>query len=244
MEVDAGISLNKLIALCEGKRVRIAYNAHIPAIAFLFHHFIPQFIDEGKKLYFLVYSESLTRKLEVDYQSFFEDMTPEKQKVKQSLDDTLVIKVGSDDTIPFGQIDRFIHLTDLDSTMDEMIAMASSLDENALLVEYGLHLIPDIYGSKGLEKVFKFFESLERDLTFVSLVPLKMHSTYPYHGSFQDLYDVVIKVSTEEEFVAFGEETFLIGISHSYTPKIPLGYMRVIVTPDFKLKKIEGGGVL
>ncbi|WP_048085526.1 hypothetical protein [Archaeoglobus veneficus] len=234
---EVEMDIDGLIEFCNGKRVRIIYSVHIPALAFLFHHYLPHFIRKEKEIVFLLYSEGLARKLEVEYQAFFEKMDPEKQKIKDALDNARIIKVGSNEKIPFGKLGDYIQLTDLDTIMDELTTKLSNFDGNVLLVIYGLHLVSAVYGSKGVERILKLFDVLEDDLTMVSMVPSEIYPT-SHHVLFQELYDIVIKISTEEEFVAFGEDTFLVGIVQSFTPKIPIGYMRVRVIPELRLERI------
>lgn len=51
---------------------RILYNVCPAAVVFLFYHFILYFLERGKKPILLVHSESVARKLEVEYETSFE----------------------------------------------------------------------------------------------------------------------------------------------------------------------------
>ena len=56
--------------------------------------------------------------------------------------------------------------------MNEMTAKLSNIDGNALLVMYGLHLVPAVYVSKE-SNLLKLFDVLEDDLTWPSWYPSK-----------------------------------------------------------------------
>jgi len=227
--------VDDLISICDRRRVRVTYTAHLPAVAFLFHHCIPYFVKRNRDIHFLVYSESIARKLKVEYQAFFEDMSDFKREIKDALDEAEIIKVGTNDKVPFGKLHYLVHIKDPKDTIDNLIPVLKKLDENDVLIIYGLYLIPVIYGFEGIWEILRLFESLKEDLTLVSFVPLEAYPTTSIHGLFREIYDIVINICREKDYVAFGEEIYLLGLEQSYTPKMPPGYIRVRVSPELKL---------
>ncbi len=236
-EFKPEFGMANLAVFCESKRTRLVYDVYTPALALLFRHFIPCAAIRGKDLYFIVYSETMSRRLANAYKTVFYEVDEETLKVKNALDRAKIVKVGLEDSVPFGKLMRFIKAGDLNRVIDELALAISGVVEDAVVFCYGLHLISEAYDVDGIGNAVKILDSLDENATLINVIPGEIHRSQALETLFSDLYDVSLKIVCETKLGEYDGNVFILGVIRSYSPEIR-GYMKVRLKPGYILERL------
>jgi len=237
-EFKPEFGITSLAVFCESRRTRLVYDIYTPALALLFRHFIPCAAIRNKDLYFIVYSETMMRRLADAYKTvFYKVNDEEKLKVKNALDRAKIVKIGLEDNVPFGKLMRFIKAGDLNRVIDELALAVSDIVEDAVVFCYGLHLISEVHDVDGIENAVRILDSLGENATLINIVPGEIHRSRAFMILFDDLYDVTLKLMIETKQEEFDSNVFVLSVVRSYSPEIR-GYMRIKLKPGYILERI------
>lgn len=177
------------------------------------------------------------RRLANVYKSVFYEADEEKLKVKNALDRAKIVKIGLEDSVPFGKLMRFIEAGDLNRVIDELALAISDIVEDAVVFCYGLHLISEVHDVDGIENAVRILDSLGENATLINIVPSEIHRNRAFMILFDDLYDVTLKLMIETKQEEFDGNVFVLSVVRSYSPEIR-GYMRIKLKPGYILERI------
>jgi hypothetical protein len=126
-------------------------------LSLLFHYIIPCF--SSKRQIFAVFSDTMCRRLENAYLSFKEE-SPEMVEI---LGNASIIKIGLSEDVPFGRLYEHIPYGKPKETLSELEDLLRKLKNGDLLVFYGMHFIPALYGVEILSSIMRIFDTLPRE---------------------------------------------------------------------------------
>lgn len=233
------MNLQSLIPKFENKRVRIVYDAPYPAISLLYKHIVPFFNPD--KLYFVVYSDAVCRRLREMYKSF-KDECPE---IAQILNNAQFIKIGQKICSPFSGDDcrigsKGLNLIHEKGILEDYVGLeniSSNFDKNCFAIFAGIYMLPSIYGPSAIKNIHQIFSSIPKDTTLFSFYPEGFLE--PRHNkSLEKLYDIILRVKREKEFFFFGEDTYLMGVDHSIVKDIRPGFSRYTIDDEWDLIEV------
>lgn len=115
--------------------------------------------------------------------------------------------------------------------------MTLNIDNDDLLVFYGMHLIPALYGSSTLIDIMRLFDSLPKEVTLFSPVPEGVNDER-VENVLTRFYDVILRIKKDNSIMCLDEEVYLIGVNQSYIRRISQDFSRFRVRGDGKLVKI------
>jgi len=232
------MQLQSLIPKLEGKRVRIVYDVAYPAISLLYGHILPYF--SSKKLIFIVYADSICRRLREMYKSMYTDNLP----IANQLKNANLMKIGQKECFPFieGKCVESDRVTLISEERffygyESIESIASSINSEYITVLAGLYLLPAIHGFSAVENIYRIFSEMPEDATLFSFYPNDFLDKH-LNKSLEKLYDVIIRVKKEDEFFYFGEEMYLIGIEQSIIKDIKPGYARYRIGEEWNLLEV------
>ncbi|AGK61455.1 hypothetical protein Asulf_01472 [Archaeoglobus sulfaticallidus PM70-1] len=221
-----------LIKKLEHLKTRIVFDSRYPMLKLLFHYVIPCF--SSKRQIFVVFSDTMCRWLENAYLSFKE----ESPKIVEILRNASIIKIGFSEDVPFGRLYEQVPYGNPKETLSELEDLLSKLKNDDLLVCYGTHLIPALYGANTLSSILRIFDILPKWITLFAPEPDNVYERH-VDNLIQRFYDVILRIKKEEEYVSFGEETYLIGVDQSYIRDIQPGFAKFCIEKDGKLVRIS-----
>ncbi len=227
---DGVNSIDSLIRKLEHLKTRIVFDSRYPMISLVFRHIVPYF--SSKRQIFVVYSDTMCRRLE----NIFSLIKEESVEVADILEEANIIKIGLSSDIPFGSLYGHIPYEEPEDIFSGLRDTLMKLDSDDLLIFYGTHLIPALYGSSVLSDVMRLFDALPKGITLFTPVPKGINEKR-VDNIITRFYDVILKISKEENIMCLDEETYLIGVMQSYIKNIPPGFSRFRVRRDGKLVK-------
>jgi hypothetical protein len=222
--------ISSIIKKLEHLKTRIVFNSRYPMLSLLFHYIVPCF--SSKRQIFVVFSDTMCRRLETAYLSF-KEVSP----IKEVLKNAHIIKVGLSEDVPFGVLYAQITYEEPKEVLSEIEDVLSKMKNEDLVVFYGVHFIPALYGADVLGNILRIFDVLPKRITLFAPEP---NNVYERHvdNLIQRFYDVVLRIKRSEDFVGFGEETYFIGVEQSYVWGIPPGFARFCIGKDGRLEEV------
>jgi hypothetical protein len=210
--------IDDLIPKLKGLRTRIVYDSHTPRDILFYHHVLPCFLD--KKIFLAVYSDTISRRLRKRY----EDLSRTYPNIASILDRIHIIKIGQKENIPYGKSYEFISEDDPSKALRRLKTIFEKLG-NDVLIFSGFSMLIAIGGHKILNDVFSLFDSLPENITLLDFHPDGFYDEQT-NKLMEKLYDVIIKIKREEEYMEFGETTYLAGVEQSIISEIEPGFTR------------------
>ncbi|HID42812.1 MAG TPA: hypothetical protein EYP30_03410 [Archaeoglobaceae archaeon] len=218
--------------------MRIVYDAAYPAISLLYGHILPYF--SSKKLVYVVYSDSICRRLREMYKSLHKERLPASELLEKSI----LIKVGQKECYPFKR-EKCMKSKNLFFIPENRVLEGNELIRNitenitpdCIAVLAGFYLLPAIYGLAAIERLYHIFSEIPEETTLFSFYP-KDFLDERLNKPLEKLFDVVVYVKKEDEFFYFGEEMYLIGIEQSIIKDIKPGYARFKTGDDWTLFEV------
>jgi hypothetical protein len=212
MSLDLELEIEAIIPKLDRLRSLIVYDSQYVMRSLLFRWILPHF--SSKKLFIAVYTDSMTRRLHITYQSLPEEISALLSRAN-------VIKVGMHDEVPFGKLHAFIDVRS--NWFGEFISVLDELEGSSLLIFHGFSLLPMVYGEKAWEHIMEIIDALPNDITFVNKVSSSLYSD-EMRRFMERFHDVVIRIRREEDFLV--GNTYWIGVDQSITFDITPGYAR------------------
>ncbi len=220
------LEFGSLLSKLENRRVRIIYDSLYAVRSLLFYHILPYFSSE-KRLFMVVYTDSMYRRLENTYYSISE------LEVKEILNKVNIIKIGQKENTSLGELYRFIPRSTPREDLDELKTTLEKLSDNDLVVFFGLFLVY-AFDRSVICDLFNLFDALPEKIT---LFDLHLDGVYDdmANNIVTKLYDVILRIKKETEF--FGEDAYLVGVEESILMDIPPSYERFKIV-DSRFTKI------
>ncbi len=220
--MDIMENIDDLILKLENLRTRLIYDSPYPTVSFIFFHYIPKFHFKDK--YVLIFSETISRSLEKVNKSLSRYSTD----VKEILKDVRVIKIGKDYDVPFGELYEFIPYDEVEEGFVRVEHTFKKLKGDDLLIFFGMHLIPVIYGREILRGMMELYDAIPRDITLLSTCPEHVYDRN-LETVIRMFYDIVLVIKKEDELFRFGRDTYLVGVEHSTIPEIKPRFGRYVI---------------
>ncbi len=214
-------SIDELVSKLESLRTRVVYDSQYPTITFIFYHFLPKFRFKNK--YILIFSETVSRSLSKIYGSISRD-----KGIAEILRDVRVIKIGKSYEVPFGKLHEFISYEDIEEGFVKIEQIFQKMDEDDLLLFFGIHLIPVIYGKEILRGLMELYDAIPKDATLLSTCPEHLYDRN-LETIVRMFYDVIIRIKKEDELFRFGRDAYLIGVEQSSIPDVRPRFGRYVI---------------
>jgi len=205
--------LDELIPNLEGLRTLVVYDSPIGIRNLLFFHVLPYFDRVNKNVYLAVYSESMCRRMRKSVESLLR-IHPE---IAKRLEKVRIIKVGSNEEVPFGKLHIFIELNE--KWCEELACVVNALGKDDLLMFHGFSIIQIMYERKWLVDKLRFFESLPQDVTILNKISREFYTGW-VEGAMKKLHDVVLRVEKSERGLIEGEDSYTIAVEQSIVADI------------------------
>ncbi len=205
--------LEDLISRLDGLRTLLVYDSPVTVWSLLFHHILSHF--ESKNVYLAIYSESMNRRASKSYESLLRT-SPEKAR---NLDKVNIIKIGTNEEIPFGKLYEFIKLDE--SWCDKLENIIKNFDNSDVVIFHGFSLVQILYDKKWLIQKLRFFDHIPPDVTIINKVSKEFYSGWE-EGVLKKLHDVVIKIEKSERGLVDYDNSYLIGVEQSIIVDVPI----------------------
>ncbi len=220
--MDIMENIDDLILKLENLRTRLIYDSPYPTVSFIFFHYLPKFHFKDK--YVLIFSETISRSLEKVNKS----LSRHSNDIKDILKDVRIIKIGKDYDVPFGELYEFIPYDEIEEGFVRVEHTFKKLKGDDLLIFFGMHLIPIIYGKEILRGMMELYDAIPRDITMLSTCPEHVYDRN-LETVIRMFYDIVLVIKKEDELFRFGRDTYLIGVEHSTIPEIKPRFGRYVI---------------
>ncbi len=223
--------INEIIPKLEHTRTRVVYDNIYPAMTLLLQNILPQFAT--KRIFFAIYSDIMCRGL----QRFYTSCAEKSPEVVRLLEKANIIKVGQKKQVIFGNLYKFIPESEAEEELQEVEDAMRDLTDNDLIIFLGFHKLVLIRDYSILKNAIKIFNTIPDKTTVFCFTPAGTYDE-KINSLVEGLYDVMIRIKREEEFMAFGEEIYLVGIEHSLIQDIQTGYGRFKITENGKFVRV------
>ncbi len=214
-------SIDELVSKLESLRTRVVYDSQYPTITFVFYHFLPKFGFKNK--YVLIFSETVSRSLSKVYKSISRN-----KNIAEILRDVKVIKIGKSYEVPFGELHEFISYEDIEEGFVRIEQIFRKINEDDLILFFGMHLIPVIYGREILRGLMELYDAIPKDVTLLSTCPEHIYDRN-LETIVRMFYDVIIRIKKEDELFRFGRDAYLIGVEQSSIPDVKPRFGRYVI---------------
>ncbi len=228
--MDVTESIDELVLKLENLRTRIVYDSQYPTVTFIFYHFIPKFGFKDK--YVLIFSETVSRSLDKIYRS-----VSRNRDIAEVLDNVKVIKIGKSYEVPFGELHEFISYDDIEEGFVRMEQIFRKMKGNDLLLFFGMHLIPVIYGKEILRGLMELYDAIPKDITLLSTCPEHIYDKN-LEIIVRMFYDVIIRIKKEDELFRFGRDAYLIGVEQSAIPEVKPRFGRYVIDSTGRFMRV------
>ena len=229
--MDIMENIDDLILKLENLRTRLIYDSPYPTVSFIFFHYLPKFHFKDK--YILIFSETISRSLEKVNRS----LSRYSSDIKDILKDIKVIKIGKEYEVPFGELYEFIPYDEVEEGFVRVEHTFKKLKGDDLLIFFGMHLIPIIYGREILRGMMELYDAIPRDITLLSTCPEHVYDRN-LETVIRMFYDIVLVIKKEDELFRFGRDTYLIGVEHSTIPEIKPRFGRYVIDATGKFIRV------
>jgi len=229
--MDIMENIDDLILKLENLRTRLIYDSPYPTVSFIFFHYLPKFHFKDK--YVLIFSETISRSLEKVNRS----LSRYSSDIKDILKDIKVIKIGKEYEVPFGELYEFIPYDEVEEGFVRVEHTFKKLKGDDLLIFFGMHLIPIIYGREILRGMMELYDAIPRDITLLSTCPEHVYDRN-LETVIRMFYDIVLVIKKEDELFRFGRDTYLIGVEHSTIPEIKPRFGRYVIDATGKFIRV------
>ncbi len=224
------LELGEIIPKFEHRRIRIIYDSSYAALCLFLYHILPYF--SSKRVFIAAYSDVLCRRLEEIYNSLVQD----SHEVRKILESAYIIKVGANEEAPFGKLYSFIPQGNAYEEFDGLEGIFGKLNDDDLLILYGLYLFPAIYGKETLKRMVWLFNAIPKKVTVFGLCSEGLYERR-VDKVVEKMYDVILRVRKEkEEF--FSEGIYTIGVEQSIVRDIQPGFMRFKILDNGKFVRV------
>lgn len=161
-----------LIKKLEHLKTRIVFDSRYPMLNLLFSYIIQYF--PSKRQIFVIFSDTMCRRLENAYLSFKE----ESPKIMEILGNASIVKIGLSEDVPFGSLYKQIPYGRPKEILSKLEDLLNKLKNDDLLVFYGIHLIPVLYGADTLSGILRIFDRLPKWITLFAFEPDNVYERY------------------------------------------------------------------
>lgn len=229
--MDIMENIDDLILKLENLRTRLIYDTPYPTVSFIFFHFIPKF--QFKDKYILIFSETICRGLSKVHKSLSRYSTD----ISEILSDVKIIKIGKNYEVPFGELHEFIPYEEIEDGFMRIEHAFRKLKGDDLLIFFGMHLIPVIYGREILRGLMELYDAIPKDITLLSTCPEHIYDKN-LESVIRMFYDIVLRIKKEDELFRFGRDAYLIGVEQSSIPEIKPRFGRYIIDSTGKFIRV------
>jgi len=153
------------------------------------------------------------------------------------LKDVKIIKIGKNYDVPFGELYEFIPYDEIEDGFVRIEHAFRKLKGDDLLIFFGMHLIPVIYGREILRGLMELYDAIPRDITLLSTCPEHIYDKN-LEMIIRMFYDIVLRIKKEDELFRFGRDTYLIGVEHSTIPEIKPRFGRYVIDSNGRFIRV------